>query len=82
MLHFIGVIIVGVIIGIIAGAIVGKGKAMGFIAHLAAGLVGSWLGTTLLGNWGPHLFDIALIPAIIGAIIVVFIVGLIFKNRG
>ena len=68
-------LIVGAIIGAIAGAITSKGAAMGWISNIVAGLVGSWLGEALLGSWGPHLAGMALIPSIIGAVILVVIVS-------
>ncbi|MBM7712372.1 GlsB/YeaQ/YmgE family stress response membrane protein [Enterococcus xiangfangensis] len=68
-------LIVGAIIGVIAGAITGKGSSMGWIANIIAGLVGSALGQALLGHWGPSLAGMALVPSIIGAIILVLIVS-------
>ena len=53
MLHWLWALIVGAVIGLIAGAITGKGKSMGWIANILAGLIGSSLGELLLGNWGP-----------------------------
>ena len=50
------------IIGVIAGAITSKGKSMGWIANILAGLVGSAVGQALLGSWGPSLSGAALIP--------------------
>lgn len=70
-------LIVGTIIGVIAGAITGRGNSMGWIANIIAGLVGSALGQTLLGSWGPSLAGMALVPSIIGAVILVIIVSLI-----
>ncbi|MGX7205715.1 GlsB/YeaQ/YmgE family stress response membrane protein [Enterococcus pingfangensis] len=72
---FIWSLIVGAIIGVIAGAITGKGNSMGWIANIIAGLVGSALGQALLGHWGPSLAGMALVPSIIGAIILVLIVS-------
>lgn len=66
---------VGAIIGVIAGAITSKGKSMGWIANILAGLVGSAVGQALLGSWGPSLAGMALIPSIIGAVIVVAVVS-------
>ncbi len=66
-------IIVGAIIGVIAGAITNKGGSMGWIANILAGLIGSWLGQSLLGTWGPSLAGMALVPSILGAIILVLI---------
>lgn len=74
-------LIVGAIIGAIAGAITGRGKSMGCISNIVAGLVGSWIGQALLGHWGPHLAGMALIPSIIGAVILVLIVSAIFGKK-
>lgn len=73
-------IIVGAIIGAIAGAITSKGKSMGWIANILAGLVGSAVGQALLGHWGPSLAGMALIPSIVGAVIVVAVVSF-FMSR-
>ncbi len=67
-------IIVGGLIGLIAGAITKKGGSMGLIANIIAGLVGSSVGQSLLGSWGPSLAGMAIIPSIVGAVIVVAVV--------
>ena len=72
---FIWSLIVGGIIGAIAGAITNKGSSMGIIANGVAGLVGSALGQTLLGSWGPSIAGMAIVPSLIGAIILVLIVS-------
>lgn len=71
-------LIVGGVIGVIAGAITGKGGSMGIIANVIAGLVGSAIGQTLLGSWGPALAGMALVPSILGAVILVVIVSFFF----
>jgi len=68
-------IIVGALIGVIAGAITNKGGSMGWIANILAGLIGSAVGQSLFGSWGPSLAGMALIPSILGAVIVVAIVS-------
>lgn len=68
-------LIVGAVIGAIAGAITSLGAAMGWISNIIAGLIGSWLGESLLGSWGPSLAGMALIPSIIGAVVLVLIVS-------
>ncbi len=50
---------------------------MGWIANIIAGLLGSVVGEAILGHWGPQLAGMALIPSIIGAVILVAIVSLI-----
>ncbi|MDN6967336.1 GlsB/YeaQ/YmgE family stress response membrane protein [Oenococcus sp. UCMA 17063] len=79
-MHLIWELIVGAIIGAIAGALTSKGQAMGWIANIVAGLVGSWLGESLLGSWGPVVAGMALIPSIIGAVIVVIIVSWVLSR--
>lgn len=74
-MHFLWALIVGAIIGAIAGAITSKGKSMGWFANIIAGLVGSAIGEGFLGHWGPQLAGMALIPSIIGAVIVVAVVS-------
>lgn len=72
---FIWALIVGGVIGAIAGAITKKGSSMGIIANIIAGLVGSTIGQAILGTWGPSLAGMAIVPSIIGAVILVAIVS-------
>lgn len=74
-MHWLWVLIVGAIIGAIAGVITSKGQSMGWIANIVAGLVGSTVGQAILGSWGPHLAGMALIPSIIGAVVIVAVVS-------
>ena len=74
-------IIVGGLIGLIAGAITKKGGSMGLIANIIAGLVGSSVGQSLLGSWGPSLAGMAIIPSIVGAVIVVAVVSILFCKK-
>ena len=68
-------LIAGAIIGVIAGAITSKGGSMGWISNILAGLVGSAVGQGLFGSWGPSLAGMAVIPSILGAVIVVLVVS-------
>lgn len=81
MLHLIWVLIIGAVIGIIAGAITKQDLPAGWIGNIVGGLVGSWLGEKLLGSWGPHIAGMALIPSIIGAVILVILISWFFKSR-
>ena len=74
-MHWIWVLIVGAIIGAVAGVITRRSGAMGWISNIIAGLVGSAIGEALLGHWGPQLAGMAIIPSLIGAIIVVAVVS-------
>lgn len=74
-------LIVGAIIGVIAGAITRKGGSMGWIANIIAGLVGSAIGQSIFGTWGPSLAGMALVPSIIGAVIVVAVVSFFIGRK-
>lgn len=74
-------LIIGGVIGAIAGSITKKGSSMGIIANIAAGLVGSGIGQAIFGNRGPHLAGMAIIPSLIGAVIVVAVVSFFLGNR-
>lgn len=82
MLHFIWVLIIGAIIGAVGSLIVGRDLPGGWIGNIVGGLVGAWVGSSLFGDWGPVVADMAIVPAIIGAIIVVFIVSLLIGLFG
>ncbi|KRL83374.1 GlsB/YeaQ/YmgE family stress response membrane protein [Ligilactobacillus apodemi] len=80
MLHWIWVLIVGAIIGAIAGALTKNGGSMGWISNILAGLIGSSIGEALLGAWGPQLAGMAIIPSLIGAVILVLLVSFILNR--
>ena len=64
-------IIVGGFIGLIAGGITKKGGSMGIIANIFA----------LFGAWGPSLAGMALVPSILGAVIVVAVVSFFLGKK-
>jgi uncharacterized membrane protein YeaQ/YmgE (transglycosylase-associated protein family) len=77
---FIWSLIIGGIIGWLAGIILGRDIPGGVIGNIIAGFIGAWLGSLLLGSWGPVIGGFYLIPALIGAIALVFIVSLLLKT--
>ena len=80
-MYWICVLIVGGLIGLAAGALTHRGGSMGVISNIIAGLVGSAIGEAVLGAWGPQVAGMAIVPSIIGAVILVMIVSLIFGIR-
>lgn len=74
-------IIVGGLIGLVAGGVTKKGGSMGVIANVLAGLIGSSVGQSLLGSWGPSLAGMALLPSIAGAVIVVSVVSFFLGKK-
>ncbi|GEO46935.1 GlsB/YeaQ/YmgE family stress response membrane protein [Companilactobacillus kimchii] len=80
MLHTIWVIIVGAVIGAIASVIINRDMPWGWVGNIIGGLVGAWLGETLLGAWGPNIAGMAIVPAIVGAIVVVLLTTWLFSS--
>lgn len=81
MLGWLWSLIVGGLIGALAGGITSREVPAGMIGNIIAGLVGAWLGQSLLGTWGPSLAGMAIVPSIIGAVVLVLIVSAIFGLR-
>lgn len=79
-MSFIWFLIIGGLVGWLAGVILGKDVPGGIIGNIIAGIIGSWLGSVLLGNWGWKVSDFYVFPALIGAIILIFVVSFIMKS--
>ncbi|GHH98760.1 GlsB/YeaQ/YmgE family stress response membrane protein [Neobacillus kokaensis] len=77
---FIWSLIIGGIIGWLAGLILGRDIPGGIIGNIIAGFIGAWLGSLILGGWGPVIGGFYIIPALIGAIVLVLIVSFILKS--
>lgn len=74
-------LLVGALIGFVAGNITGKGDSMGAVYNIAAGLIGSSIGQSLFGNWGPKLAGMALVPSILGAIVLIAVVSFFTQKK-
>ncbi len=82
MLSFIGAIIVGFIVGLLARAIMPGRQSLGFIMTTLLGVVGSLVasyGGGMLGLY-PMGSPVGWIASIIGAIIVLWVYGLVTKK--
>lgn len=78
MIGFLLSLIVGGIVGALAQSFMKKDVPGGIIGNIIVGFLGSSLGGWLLGDFGPAISGFAILPAIIGAILVVLIYDLIF----
>ena len=70
-------LIVGGLIGWVAELIMKREVPGGVIGNIVLGFIGSWLGGLLLSDFGPVVQGFAIVPAILGSLLVVFIFGLI-----
>lgn len=69
----LGSMFVGLLVGFLAGAMTNRGERMGCFGKMFLGWIGAFLGHLLFGTWGPVLSGTAIIPAILGAMIVLAI---------
>ena len=82
MLSLLGTIIVGFIVGLIARAIMPGNQSMGLIMTTILGIVGSLVasyGGAALGLY-PQGSPVGWIASVIGAIVVLFLYGLVTKK--
>lgn len=78
-MSFIWYLVIGGVLGWLAGVILGRDVPGGIIGNIVAGIVGSWIGSALLGNWGWEVADFYVFPALIGAIVLIFVVSWIMR---
>ena len=73
-----GSMFLGLLVGFLASALTNRGEGMGCFGKMFLGWIGAFLGHLLFGSWGPVLSGTAIIPAILGAVIVL----VLFWRRG
>jgi uncharacterized membrane protein YeaQ/YmgE (transglycosylase-associated protein family) len=80
-------IIVILLIGAAAGwlgSLIVKGSGMGLLGNIIIGILGSFVGYWLLGKLGVHLgsgWIGAILTGAVGAIVILILVNLIFRNK-
>jgi uncharacterized membrane protein YeaQ/YmgE (transglycosylase-associated protein family) len=83
MLDWIVAIIIGIFAGWVAEKILRRndGLLMNLAAGLVGGLLGRWVAVDLL-HLAPSGWVVSVLAAIAGAVVVLFVWGLIFRRRG
>jgi uncharacterized membrane protein YeaQ/YmgE (transglycosylase-associated protein family) len=80
-------ILVAIIIGGAAGwlgSVIYKGSGLGLLGNVVVGIFGSFVGYWLLGKLGINLGEGlvgALLTGAIGAIVILFLLNLVFKKK-
>ncbi len=81
LLGLIVTLVVAGLVGWAADAVVPGDLPYGLLGAVVAGLLGAWLGGWILGDLGPEIGGIALIPAFVGAVILAFAADLFLKRE-
>ncbi|GAA0875963.1 GlsB/YeaQ/YmgE family stress response membrane protein [Wandonia haliotis] len=79
----IATLLVGAIAGWL-GSVLYKGSGLGLLGNIIVGIIGSALGYWLLGQFGVNLGEGIvgfILTGAIGAIVILFVLNLIFKKR-
>jgi uncharacterized membrane protein YeaQ/YmgE (transglycosylase-associated protein family) len=76
---FILSVIFALVIGTVADRLSPFSMPGSWVGAIVAGYVGTWLGPYLFGTWGPMVVGYWLVPSLIGAYIIVIVVGGIGK---
>ena len=81
VMGFLLMLLVAALVGFSADALVpGRQIEHGWLGATGAGLIGSWLGTLMIGRFGPVLMGVPLIPALLGTLVIVLIVSVVRKR--
>jgi uncharacterized membrane protein YeaQ/YmgE (transglycosylase-associated protein family) len=74
-------LVVAGVVGWLADLVVPGRLPYGPLGAVVAGLVGCWIGTLVLGDFGPELRGIALIPAFLGAVLLAVVAEFVLRRR-
>ncbi|HEY0828521.1 MAG TPA: GlsB/YeaQ/YmgE family stress response membrane protein [Bacilli bacterium] len=75
--------IVAIVVGFIGNDLMKSKSSMpgGIFDSMIAAFAGAWLGNLILGSWGPVIGGFAILPAIIGAAALVFLLGFTLSTQ-
>jgi len=77
LLSFILFLIVASVCAFLAECLVPNSVPGGFLTSAIVGVIGAWIGGSLIGHFGPDLAGVALIPCVLGSAILVFLLSLV-----
>ena len=77
IISFILFLIVAAACAYLAERLVPNSMPGGFFISAITGIIGAWLGGSMVGHIGPDLAGVSLIPCIIGSALFVFLFSLI-----
>lgn len=84
-MNFLAWIILGALAGWIASIIMGKNKKMGAIANIVVGIIGAFIGGFIMNLFGVDVameFSLSsLLVAILGAVVLLYVVGMFSRKR-
>jgi uncharacterized membrane protein YeaQ/YmgE (transglycosylase-associated protein family) len=80
LLGLLVTLLVAAVVGWVADQIVPGRLPYGWLGATVFGLLGSWLGSLLLGRLGPQVGGIAIVPALVGAVVLAVLYNVVAKQ--
>jgi uncharacterized membrane protein YeaQ/YmgE (transglycosylase-associated protein family) len=80
ILSLILYLIVAAVCAVIGDRLVPGTIPGGFLTCAIFGIIGAWIGGSLLGAIGPSLFGVSLIPCILGSALFIFLISLLSRG--
>lgn len=80
ILGFLLFLVVAAVCAFLAERLVPGSIPGGFITAAIVGVIGAWIGGSLVGQIGPSLAGVSLIPCILGSALFVFLLSLISRG--
>ncbi|CAN5562355.1 GlsB/YeaQ/YmgE family stress response membrane protein [soil metagenome] len=80
ILSFILYLIVAAVCAWIAAAVVPGRVPGGFFTAAIFGIIGAWIGSSLMGSFGPVVESVAVVPAIIGSGLLIFMLTFLTRS--
>lgn len=79
VVSFLISVFIAMVIGMVAAKLAPFKMPGSWAGAIVAGFIGAWVGEYLFGSWGPMVAGFSLVPALLGAFIVVIAAGIIAK---
>lgn len=79
-LGWIAWLVIGGLAGLISGKLM-RGAGFGFFGNIIVGVIGGYFGGWLLGTGDTSRWTVSLFTAVIGAVILQWIVNFVTRNR-
>lgn len=80
MLGWIGALVVTIVIVAIVERLSKTNLPYGWLGNIVAGLIGGYIGQLLMGQFGPFIFGVYLIPTFIGSFLLIMVAKFIFAR--
>lgn len=80
LLGLILFLIVAAVCAYLAERLVPNTVPGGFITSAVVGVIGAWIGGSLIGSFGPSVAGVSLIPCILGSAVLVFVLSLVSRR--